>query len=183
MRIVVSGTHGTGKSTLVADFASHHAEYATLGDPFELVDAALEQPDSGAYYLQLEIAAARLLEASVDADLIAERGPVDFLAYLTALHTLGRSRSSGVVDPWAWSLATQAMRSVDLLVVLPLDSTIWLSPEEDLELRDAMNDALLDLIDDAEIISAHTRVEELSGTESARLARLDLVVQTMSATR
>ena len=38
MRIVVSGTHGSGKSTLIADFVARRTEYLTLGDPFEELD-------------------------------------------------------------------------------------------------------------------------------------------------
>ncbi|UUE20380.1 ATP-binding protein [Microbacterium sp. J1-1] len=41
MRIVVSGTHASGKSTLIADFLAAHPdflaarpEYLSLGDPF-----------------------------------------------------------------------------------------------------------------------------------------------------
>ena len=34
MRIVVSGTHASGKSTLIADFLAARPEYLSLGDPF-----------------------------------------------------------------------------------------------------------------------------------------------------
>ncbi|MFC4138171.1 MULTISPECIES: hypothetical protein [unclassified Microbacterium] len=35
MRIVVSGTHASGKSTLIDAFAAEHPEYRVLPDPFE----------------------------------------------------------------------------------------------------------------------------------------------------
>ncbi|PZQ91517.1 MAG: hypothetical protein DI534_00575 [Leifsonia xyli] len=36
MRIVVSGSHCTGKSTLIAAFASRHPRFEVYGDPHEL---------------------------------------------------------------------------------------------------------------------------------------------------
>ena len=41
MRIVVSGTHASGKSTLISDFALRHPEFVVLPDPFEALDDAL----------------------------------------------------------------------------------------------------------------------------------------------
>ena len=36
MRIVISGTHASGKSTLIADFASRRPEFEVFPDPYEL---------------------------------------------------------------------------------------------------------------------------------------------------
>lgn len=84
VRIVVSGTHASGKSTLISDFASRHPEFTVLPDPFELVD---EDDAVGAalFAAQLRIAADRLTDEPGRTHVIAERGPLDFLAYLLAL--------------------------------------------------------------------------------------------------
>ncbi|WP_417555848.1 hypothetical protein [Microbacterium sp.] len=51
MRIVVSGTHASGKSTLISDFALRHPGFTVLPDPFELLDEASDAP--GAAMLSL----------------------------------------------------------------------------------------------------------------------------------
>ena len=97
MRIVVSGTHASGKSTLVSDLAMALG-YAQLPDPFELVDDDVEPAGAESFGQQLAVAAERLVELPAGADVVAERGPVDFLAYLEALADLGRP--SGPGRPW-----------------------------------------------------------------------------------
>ena len=89
MRIVVSGTHASGKSTLIADFARRHPEYAVFADPFELIDESDDRPAAAMFAMQLRLAADRLIEADSGEKIIAERGPLDFLAYLLALDELG----------------------------------------------------------------------------------------------
>ncbi|GMM97728.1 hypothetical protein MTsN4n12_31400 [Microbacterium sp. MTN4-12] len=147
MRIVVSGTHAIGKSTLIGDFAASHPEYEVLPDPFELVDTAADEPDASTYLAQLRLSADRLVELSPADRVIAERGPLDFLAYLAAMDHLRRIRLQEEVRIRAAALIAQAMCAVDLLVVLPATGyDDFRAPEdEDPELRQAMNDALLDL--------------------------------------
>lgn len=59
--------------------------------------------------------------------------------------------------------------------MLPLaaDDEIPVDPEEHLELRQAMDDVLLDLVDDPEIIGEHTVVIEIAGDPDERLAMLE----------
>jgi hypothetical protein len=171
MRVVVSGTHASGKSTLVADFAAAHPDWVVLPDPFELVDAAADEPDAGTFFLQLRLAAARL-EAEAPAPVIAERGPIDFLAYLDALETLRRPTRSRDLFERGIPVAARAMRAVDLLVVLPLDARRIVVEDEDPALRQAMDAALRDLADDADVVG-DTPVIEIAGDPAARLAQLE----------
>ena len=122
MRIVVSGTHASGKSTLIADFCATHPEFARLPDPFELLDDFQDQPDVSSFLAQLAISAQRLEEIEPDTDVIAERGPLDFLAYLISWESLGGARLSREVLHQALALSNAAMQNVDLLVLLPLNS-------------------------------------------------------------
>ncbi|GAA2527391.1 hypothetical protein GCM10009860_03930 [Microbacterium mitrae] len=173
MRVVISGTHGSGKSTLLADFASGHAGWRTLADPFEDIDVAEQSPGAATYFAQLRIAAARLL-APTDGPLIAERGPLDFLAYLQALDDLARPGRSSELLAQGYRLAERAMVNVDLLILLPLNArdAIQIPSDEDLELRDAMDAALLELADDADL-TAGAQVVEITGERSHRLAQLE----------
>jgi hypothetical protein len=122
VRVVVSGTHASGKSTLVS----------------------------------------------------AERGPVDFLAYLAALADLGRPTVGPGLLATLRASTAEAMAHVDLLVVLPLgpgdDFTV--PEDEDPELRAAMDQCLLDLCEDDDLVGPATRVVELTGTPEQRLTGL-----------
>lgn len=166
MRIVVSGTHASGKSTLISDFAARHPEFVVLPDPFESIDEAWDEPGAAMFAAQLRVAAHRLHDHRPGDDVIAERGPLDFLAYLRAVGSEPPER--------AWEIAAEAMRQVDLLVVLPLASpdSIPVAADEHPALRAAMNDELLDLVDDPDLV-ADTTVLELAGAAAERLAALE----------
>lgn len=176
MRIVVSGTHASGKSTLISDFVLRHPEYRVLPDPFELIDEAWDAPAAGMFAAQLRVSAERLLADDLPADVIAERGPLDFLAYLQAIDDT-RGLPAGVGERAVLSTA-QALGRVDLLVVLPLEPSdpVEVGSDEHPELRAAMDGALLELLDDGDVIGPQTRVVELSGTPGARLRALEAAV-------
>jgi len=173
VRVVVSGTHASGKSTLVCDLASA-AGYDQLPDPFELVDEDTDPSGAASFLEQLRVSAERLIDLPAGCRVVAERGPLDFLAYLAALADLGRGSVDPQLDRSLRSTALQAMRHVDLLVVLPLDQRagIHVPDDEDPDLRDAMDARLLDLVDDPELVPAATRVVELTGTPEQRLGAL-----------
>ncbi|MDR6198144.1 adenylate kinase family enzyme [Microbacterium sp. SORGH_AS428] len=177
MRIIVSGAHASGKSTLISDFTARYPHFTVLTDPFESMDEADDAPRAAMFAAQLRITAERLTEDSLAADVIAERGPMDFLAYLLALADLtGRAADADVLRR-ALARTTEAMRAVDLLIVLPLTAAdeIHVSAEEHLALREAMNDVLLELVDDPDIVG-RTRVVELTGSPAQRLQMLEAVL-------
>ncbi|MEN2740876.1 AAA family ATPase [Microbacterium sp. X-17] len=177
MRIVVAGTHASGKSTLIGDFVARHPEYRVLPDPFdELADDLFDEPDARLFSAQLELAARRLVSLEDDVDVIAERGPLDFLAYLDALDRLGRRGRSREALSAGLACTEQAAAHIDLLALLPLSERhpILVGEDEDPELRDAMNDAVLELADDPDL--AGTAIVELAGDRYARLAQLEEAV-------
>lgn len=173
MRIVVSGTHASGKSTLITDFAAVRPGYEVLPDPFEALEETAIDLDAGIFFAQLVVAADRLRARRPGDRVIAERGPLDLLAYLRALDDLGRpTRSPGLLDRGA-AITAEAMTAVDLLVLLPLHhrDPIVVGSDEDPELRDATDAALLDLADDPSLTGGASIVE-LAGSPEDRLARL-----------
>jgi len=188
VRIVVSGTHASGKSTLISDFALRHPEFTVLADPFDMIDERAVARDPRTFAAQLRLAAARLTDDDLadqdeGGDLIAERGPLDFLAYLVALAELGDAELDEEFTERAVARTAAALRTVDLLVVLPLAAGdgIEVGDEEDPELRDAMNDALLDLLNDTELIGTNPTITEISGPPEVRLALLERAVETAAA--
>jgi hypothetical protein len=179
VRIVVSGTHAVGKSTLVSDFAMSNPQFDVLPDPFDLVDDP-EPASPASFREQLTVAADRLLVLAPGADVIAERGPLDFLAYLEAAEALGRASLSATSWEALRQTAAAAMARVDLLVVLPLTnpSAIWVPDEEDPALRLAMDERLLDLCGDEELVGGVGRVIEVAGSPQDRLDQLTQWLET-----
>lgn len=178
MRIVISGTHASGKSTLISDFALRHPEFTVLPDPFELIDEAWDGPGAGMFAAQLRLAAERLVSSEFGPEVIAERGPLDFLAYLLALEEWSGIRPSPALLERSTEITAEAMDRVDLLVVLPLTSAdpIQVSDDEHPALRAGMNDVLLELLDDPDLVGARTRVAEIVGSRDERLETLDALV-------
>ena len=181
MRIAVSGTHCSGKTTLVEDFLATHTDYVHEPEPYEclieLGESATEDLTVSDFYRQLEWSVERLENYRQGARMIAERSPADFVAYMYALRDLGHARNDSATIESALEIATVGMARIDLLVLLPLnDRDGLLAPEsEDLELREAMNDRLLELIADASsgLLGSHTRVIEVYGTRRQRLDALE----------
>lgn len=184
MRIVVSGTHASGKSTLIGDFAAARRVFEVLPDPSEFIDAAGEESEAGLFLAQLRIAAGRLRPRAPGEHVIAERGPLDFVAYLDALDVLRRPGRAPGLRPHATSITASAMANMDLLVLLPLTATprIDVPDDEDPELREAMNDALLDLVDEPDLVG-DVRVVEITGDPAGRLAQLEAAVDALRAAR
>lgn len=178
MRIVVSGTHASGKSTLIADFVLRHPEFEELPDPFELLDDASDGPSAAMFSAQLRLSADRLIDENAP-DLIAERGPLDFLAYLLAWTELSGGALRRQVREQAIALVVEAMRAVDVLIVLPLTAreAIHVSADEHLELREAMNDVLLELVDDPDVVGERVVVHEITGTPTERVAAVEALLR------
>ncbi|MFK4762828.1 hypothetical protein ACI3KS_18020 [Microbacterium sp. ZW T5_45] len=176
MRIVVSGTHASGKSTLISDFRQRHPRFVLLDDPYDSLDEA-SGADEGAFARQLRISVTRLAD-SADADVIAERGPLDFLAYLTALQHLGRS--DGDLLHRATEIVEDSLADIDLIALLPLDERhpIDVPDDEDPALRDAMDAALLEIADDLAALPDAPRFVTLTGDRSARVGALDASIPT-----
>ena len=167
MRIAVSGTHCSGKTTLVEDFLQHHPEYLHEPEPYEWLTEASAELTAAEVWQQLEISVQRLSTHAPGSHVIAERSPLDFLAYLEALHSLGREDTSDMLV-FARELARRGLDHVDLLVILPLNDDIEAPEDEDSELREAMNRSLLEIVEDAGV-----RCVEIAGTPRERLTALE----------
>lgn len=171
MRVVVSGTHASGKSRLVADLADVLPDVEVLPDPYELVaEESLDEPDAELFHDQLVVAAARLRGCAPQGLVLAERGPVDLLAYLVALVELDRpGRDEHLVESGRRTAAA-AMAGVDLVVLL--DPADVAAPEdEDPELRAATDDALRDLLDDPDLAGSAV-VVEVAGDPASRVRQV-----------
>ncbi|HEX7190995.1 MAG TPA: AAA family ATPase [Thermoanaerobaculia bacterium] len=181
MRIAVSGTHCSGKTTLVEDFLQRHPEYVHEPEPYEWLAEAQgaafsAEPCAADVWQQLELSVERLSTHAPGSKVIAERSPLDFLAYLEALLHLGREDTSRMLDE-ARVLVRRGLTSLDLVVVLPLNDEDGIeTPEsEDPELRQSMNVSLLEVIENEWncLSSGHVRLAEITGTRQQRVVALE----------
>ena len=178
VRIAISGTHCSGKTTLAEDFAAAHREYIHEPEPYEWLEEhepLAAEPTADDFLRQLELSVERWSSYARGANVIAERSPLDFLAYLLALEDLGRSGRDCAMNATAVELVADGMANIDLLVLLPLEG-ISAPVEEDLALRDAMNERLLELIatdPHALFVNGSPRVVEIQGTPGERLRLLE----------
>lgn len=172
MRIVVSGTHCTGKSSLIAAFTQRHPGFEEFGDPHEVTGGG-SGVDS--FLAQFHVSADRLRRLPAGHDAVLERCPLDALAYLQAWESLGRPGGAGAAISGLIEVAAAAMASVDLLVLLPLAAgdDIPAPADEDPELREEMDAALLTLAGDPDLVPESVRIIELAGTPARRLTLLE----------
>lgn len=165
MRIAVSGTHGTGKSTLIDEFLREHPEYLHEPEPYtvlveDLGEAFSEEPCVEDFLRQLEFNIERLVQHAAGTNVIYERCPLDFLAYIDALD---QRNTETLVGPVA-----QAIKNLDLIAYLPLESLT----DEYPKLQQAVDHRLSAIFreDEFEILTTtNLIVVEATGTTANRL--------------
>jgi hypothetical protein len=118
VRIAISGTHVTGKSTLVAELGARLHGYATVPEPYELLEERgyeFEFPPSiKDYVMQMRQSIALLRRRPPN--VIFDRCPLDFIAYIFA------SRGAERFDPERWrEPILTAMARLDLIVAVRID--------------------------------------------------------------
>jgi hypothetical protein len=173
MRIAVSGTHCTGKSTLIDEFLSVHTNFAHEPEPYTVLvedfgEEFSEEPCVEDFYRQLEFNADRLRQYPPGKNVIYERCPIDFLAYIDALD------SNSVRG--ALRLVSEAIQHLDLIVYLPLDDEIDVPDSEFPKLRKAVDRRLSGIFrdDDFGIISScNVTIVEVRGSTAQRLSQLE----------
>src|SRR5262245_5133060 len=87
MRIAVSGTHGVGKSTLIDEFLGRHPEFVHEPEPYTMLvedfgEEFSAEPCTEDFLRQLEFNIDRLHQHAPGENVIYERCPADFLAYI-----------------------------------------------------------------------------------------------------
>lgn len=147
MRIAFSGSHRVGKSTLVARVAERLPGYATVDEPYYLLEEdgyeLAEQPSIEDFEAQLERSLAALDETG--ADVLFDRCPVDILAYLLA------HDDAAAFEPEDWlDHIRDAVGSLDLIVFVPVEDAdrIALASHDDAEHRLAVHDRVRELLID-----------------------------------
>jgi hypothetical protein len=166
MRIAVSGTHNTGKSTLVAELGERLPGHLTLPEPYEQLEdeghAFALPPPVDDYVIQLRQSIHNL--ESPAANLIVDRCPLDFIAYIAASRNRVWFDPGPLLEP-----VRRAMSSLDLVIVVRIDRAHDPDMEND-RLRRDVDGRLADLVADDEFdLLADNDVLELAGPWDRRV--------------
>ena len=118
MRIVVSGSHGTGKTTLIADLARHLPNYVVVEEAYHTMVAEghdfAVRPDAADFESLIERSIASVAEHT-GPNVLFDRGAVDYLAYLAVV-----SRdTSRVMDEWL-TRVRDSLDSIDYVIFVPI---------------------------------------------------------------
>ncbi len=166
MRIAVSGTHGVGKSTLIEEFLRVHPGFVHEPEPYVVLvedygEEFSAEPCVEDFLRQLEFNLDRLGQHDSREDVVYERCPLDFLAYLTAL-------DANIPENLRERISA-AMQHLDLIVYLPLDDAF--GDDEFPKLRRAVDRQLSEIL-----ISANVVVVEATGSTTQRLRTVDQLI-------
>jgi len=167
MRIAISGSHRTGKSTLLAELAALLPTYTSVEEPYHLLEEEGYEfsfpPSVEDFEAQLE----RWFEVSGEAgdDTLFDRCPLDLLAYL-AVH---EGAEAFDLDEWL-PRVQEAVEALDLVVFVPIearDRIVFSESDDDDETRAAVDEQLRELlVDDRHELGP--RVIEVTGDPASR---------------
>lgn len=180
MRIAVSGTHITGKSTLVEALAERLPDHTIVPEPYEvLAERGYEfahPPEVADYIVQLRQSLISLRRSAPNR--IFDRCPLDFLAYIAA--TPGGERFD--LDVWREPIM-QALASIDLVVVLHADPAVEPAiPAEEAAFRQAVDAAVWEIIDsDGDDLCEDVDVLSLTGPWHDRVEQVLSYIQTRTS--
>lgn len=155
MRLAISGSHGTGKSSLIAAFVDRLPGYVYEPEAYEaLADDVPTTFSRGPTLEGLEALLEYTLEAvsgyEPGACVVFERSPVDYLAYAAA----GSERESGPAAAFLEAhrpAVRAAVRNLDLIALVPVSTSGPVAPRpgEDERFRTRVDEVLRGaLIDD-----------------------------------
>jgi hypothetical protein len=167
MRIGISGTHGTGKTTLAEALCARLPGHVTAGEPYYLLEEEGHEfgfPPSPEDYRALLARSMRSLNSPLPR-VVFDRTPLDYLAYLVATG----ADPSGEADATALQ---PVFASLDLLVITMItpETEQALPAAEMPRLRSEVNDALLELARDDPLDAwGGIPLLELSGPLDGRL--------------
>ncbi|HUN35132.1 MAG TPA: AAA family ATPase [Trebonia sp.] len=175
MRIGISGTHGTGKTTLAEALSARLPQHVLADEPYYLLEEEGYEfgfPPSLDDYRAMLARSVRSLRSPMPPGIVFDRTPLDYLAYMAVIGADPASEA----DPVALRLA---LARLDLLVVtLITPETERVLPAAQMPgLRVEMNEALLDLVHEDPLDSwTDIPLLELDGPLDGRL---DVVISAL----
>jgi len=166
MRIAISGTHFSGKSTLIATLLKQFPNFTSVEEPYVLLEEQgyefSNPPSIEGFEQQLEFSVRSIMESRKNT--LFDRCPLDCLAYALALGEVD-------VDSWIQKMDS-AIQLLDLIVFLPIEDRdrIPIPVSEDLKLRKKVDENLQDiLLNDSLGILKDVEIIEVMGSVEKRV--------------
>lgn len=176
MRFAVTGTHGSGKSTLVDDFVASYGHYQSVGEPYwQLVQQGVVFAD-GPNIADLEDQlrqSCELISGTEGKDLVFDRCPLDLIAYLDVV--AAAEGTEWMPDGKLLGRIGRALSLLDLIVFVPLKVPDEITVAIEYPKLRRRVDARLKTIlrdDDLGLLANGPSVVEVTGTRSERVAQL-----------
>ncbi|MBS0653894.1 MAG: AAA family ATPase [Verrucomicrobia bacterium] len=173
MRIAISGTHYSGKSTLVQALGKEMPGYEIYDEPYwaltELGRQFSDPPTIEEFEEQLDYSIALIKESANNS--LFDRCPIDFLAYALAIAEMDCIEFDS--ETWELKIA-KVLPSIDLLVFLPLENPdrIPVPASEDSLFRELADEKLRELILDNSRQMMTTKVLEATGILNERVKKI-----------
>lgn len=187
MRIAISGSHCSGKTTLIDEFLRAHPDFSHEPEPYTVLvedygEEFSSEPCADDFYRQLEFNVARLRGYPHGDRVIYERCPADYLAYILALKDLNPDDAHDGLIETVLGMVLDAIRNLDLIVFLPLDDAdgIEMPDLEFPKLRAAVDSRLAAIFGDDEfgiVSSGGATVIEARGSTVQRLQTLEAAME------
>lgn len=170
MRIAFSGTHRSGKSTLLERVAGRLPRYLSVEEPYYLLEEegyeCAESPSVDDFVAQLERSISSLEEAGAEA--LFDRCPADILAYLMT------HENGSTFDALQWiDRVSDAMQTLDLVVFVPVEAQdrIALSAHDNDHRRMAVHEKLEEILLD-DVFGFDVEVLRVDGDIASRAQKV-----------
>lgn len=175
MRIAVSGTHRTGKSTLVEDLAEQLRGYRVVDEPYRLLEEEgyeFSDPPALEDWVEQLRRSIEELEGDLSPDLLLDRCPLDLLAYAQA----HEDRDALDLDEWMPRIR-EATETLDLVLFVPIEhpDRIPVGPGEDPALRTSVNRELSSMLEE-DSLGLGLEVVTVIGSRKERVAQVLQVI-------
>ena len=164
MKIAITGAHRVGKTTLAEKLQEYLVDYELRMEPYhELTELGYEfseQPNVSDFLEQLDYSITQI--STSDRNVIFDRCPIDFLAYIQAIDGSGNIQS-------IFNKVESIISELDLLVFVPIEEPDLIPGDtaDFQELRENVNEIMADWIGDFGV-----DVIEVRGTLSNRLEQI-----------
>lgn len=183
MRIAVSGTHAVGKSTLAEDFVENHPEFVLEVEPYHILQeqdgiAFAAEPTQESFIIQLEYSLERINTYEMKDNVIFDRCPLDYIAYLMYVSKRGCGATSCDHVNDLIRKAAKSIERLELIAFLPIDDGQKIMPgsDEDENFRLEVDRYFKQIYRDDSLgifSGRQPEIVELWGNRQRRLARLE----------
>lgn len=181
MRIAVSGTHFSGKSTLIASLIEQLPDHTSVDEPYFLLEEdgyEFSEPPSLDEFEQLMVRSITEINER-GKNTIFDRCPLDYLAYALAITENSPLGEDIDIEYWIEKMEDTLQR-LDLIIFIPIEypDRILVPAAQDLKLRMNVDEKLREiLLDDSLGILENVEVLEVTGSLEKRVKTIKARLQ------